>query len=135
MVGRREEVQGKSVETVAKYLTTELFAPASPLKRIIAALPADMRPQLLADMLGVYTDEAQPELQQMQSLYGWLGLPLGNIRTSQQRRELERRINDLARRIDKKQSADYYERQEKTKKGQTTPTTGVFDPNEWLNVP
>jgi hypothetical protein len=135
VVGRREEVQGKSVETVAKYLTTELFAPASPLKRIIAALPADMRPQLLADMLGVYTDEAQPELQQMQSLYGWLGLPLGNIRTSQQRRELERRINDLARRIDKKQSADYYERQEKTKKGQTTPTTGVFDPNEWLNVP
>ena len=125
VVSRQKETTGKTTEELARYLTVELTTPSSPLKRIIAAIPSQLggdklRESMLADFLGIRVDENQPELQELQALYNWSGLPFANIKTSSQRREVERRIYEIARLLDAKESSKYYERKEKQKAAQET---------------
>ena len=134
VVSRQKETTGKTTEELARYLTVELTTPSSPLKRIVAAIPSGLggdklREGMLGDFLGIRIDENEPELQELQALMNWSGLPFANIKTSSQRREVERRIYEIARLIDAKESGQYYERKEQQKEAEKNlpeqPTTGT----------
>jgi len=120
VVSRQKETTGKTTDELARYLIVELTTPSSPLKRIVAAIPSGLggdalREGMLGDLLGIRIDENEPELQELQALMNWGGLPFANIKTSSQRREVERRIYEIARLIDAKESGQYYERKEQQK--------------------
>jgi hypothetical protein len=134
VVSRQKETTGKTTEELARYFTVELTTPSSPLRRIIAAIPSGLggdklREGMLADFLGIRIDENQPELQELQALMNWTGVPFANIKTSSQRREVERRIYEIARLIDAKESGQYYERKEQQKEAEKNlpeqPATGT----------
>jgi len=135
VVPREAQVQGKSVETAMKYLVREMFTPTSPLKSLVSQLPAEYKEGFLANLLGIYVDQNEPELQTMQAIMNWTGLPFVYIKTSSQRREIERRLFKIARILDEKNSAEFYRRKQEQKdaeKNIETPTTAPStEPTTW----
>lgn len=115
---------GKKLE----YLARELFSPASPLRSIVAFIPNEQRPGFLNDLLGLKVDDDQANIQELQSLLNWGGVPLGNIRTEQQKRELESRLYEIGDLIESKRKRDKIE----LEKGAKTPSTGTIDPSNPL---
>lgn len=115
---------GKKLE----YLARELASPVSPLRSIVAFIPNERRPEFLNDLIGLKVDDEQANIQELQSLLNWAGVPLGNIRTEQQKRELESRLYEIGDLIDAKRRKDKIE----LEKGTKTPGTGTIDPSNPL---
>jgi hypothetical protein len=112
-------------------LVRELYAPTSPLKAIVSFVPNEQRGELLNNLLGLTPDDDQENIQELQSLLNWGGVPLGNVRTSQQVRELESRAFKIGELIDAKRKAQKKEILDKRKKIQNTPASDIpFDPDE-----
>ena len=113
------------------YLVRELYSPTSPLKAIVSFVPSEDRGKFLNEVLGLTPDDDQSNIQELQSLLNWGGIPLGNVRTSQQVRELESRAFKIGELIDAKRKAKKKEILNERKKTQNTPESDVtFDPDE-----
>lgn len=114
------------------YLIRELASPVSPLRSIVAFVPAEQRPQFLNDLLGLTVDVEQGNLQELQSLLNWTGVPLGNIRTEQQVRELESRAYKIGDLIDAELARKKKSVEEQQRELQQNPP--AFDPNDPLGI-
>ena len=113
-----------------KFLIRELYSPASPLRSIVAFVPNERRGELLNDLLGLTPDDDQENIQELQALLGWGGLPLGNIRTSQQVRELEGRASKIGTILEDKRAEKKQAREEKIKeRKKSSSPTSVYDPD------
>ena len=102
-----------------KYLTRELFAPASPLVALLRSIPGVGRQKFMEDVFGLSVDEAEPLVQEVNSLISLLGLPVGQLRTEQQVREIESRIYDLGDRIDAVRNREKKAREENIEQNKT----------------
>lgn len=123
----------KPLKSRVVYLVRELASPASPISSIVALLPADspLRSDFLNLLLGLTPDDDQASIQQLQALLNWGGVPLGNIRTQSQVKELESRAIQIGKLLDDKREADKKELEKALK--QPTPegptSTVPYDPN------
>lgn len=113
-----------------KYLIREIASPVSPLRSILAFTPLPRRNEWLADVLGLKIDQDQANLQELQSLLNWTGIPLGNVRTEQQVRELESRAIEIGKLIDAKKARETKERE----KQMETPSDVTLDPDDLLGI-
>ena len=102
-----------------KYLTRELFAPSSPLVALLRSIPGVGRQKFMEDVFGLSVDEAEPLVQEVNSLISFLGLPVGQLRTEQQVREIESRIYDLGDRIDAVRNREKKAREENIEQNKT----------------
>jgi hypothetical protein len=102
-----------------KYLVKELFAPASPVIAVLRAIPGVGRQKFMEDVFGLSVDEAEPLVQEVNSLISLLGLPVGQLRTEQQVREIESRIYDLGDRIDAVRNREKKAREENIQDNKT----------------
>jgi hypothetical protein len=102
-----------------KYLVKELFAPSSPVIAVLRAIPGVGRQKFMEDVFGLSVDEAEPLVQEVNSLISLLGLPVGQLRTEQQVREIESRIYDLGDRIDAVRNREKKAREENNQNNKT----------------
>ena len=73
----------------------------------------------MEDVFGLSVDEAEPLVQEVNSLISFLGLPVGQLRTEQQVREIESRIYDLGDRIDAVRNREKKAREENIEQNKT----------------
>jgi len=113
-----------------KYLVRELASPVSPLRSIVAFVPNERRGEFLNDLLGIKPDDDQANIQELQALLNWSGVPLMNIRTEQQVRELESRAYKIGALLDADRARKTKQREEQMK----TPSDVTLDPNDLLGI-
>ncbi len=88
------------------YLGRELFSPTSPVSSFLKAIPGVGRQQFLATLFGINIDDAEPLVQEVNSLLSYVGLPFGEQRTEPSVRELQNRLYDLQDYIDAKRAEE-----------------------------
>lgn len=126
------EETDRPLKSKMTYLVRELASPASPLRSIIAFVPNEQRPEFLNSLLGLTPDDDQANIQELQALLNWGGIPLGNIRTSQQVRELESRAYKIGALLDAKRAAQKKEREKAQKEAEKNPPP--FNPDDPLGI-
>jgi hypothetical protein len=84
----------------------------------------------MEDVFGLNVDQAEPLVQEVNSLISLFGLPVGTLRTDQQVREIESRIYDLGDRIDAIKAREKKAREEKIEqRKKPSSSTSVYDPD------
>jgi hypothetical protein len=113
-----------------KYLVKEIFTPSSPVQALLRAIPGVGRQKFMEDVFGLSVDQAEPLVQEVNGLLSFLGLPIGQLRTEQQVREIESRIYALGDRIDPIKSRAKEAREEQIEqRKKPSSSTSVYDPD------
>ncbi len=104
-----------------KYVIKEIISPASPLQAYLKAIPTIGRREFMEDIFGISTDQAEPLVQEVNSLLSLLGLPIGTQRTESSVKEIEKRIYILGDRIEAIKNRAKAEREEQIEKDKAKP--------------
>lgn len=107
------EWEDQPTNSKLKYFIREVFTPQSPVFAVLRAIPQVGRQKFMEDVFGLNVDEAEPLLQEVNSLISLFGLPVGTLRVDQQVREIESRIYELGDRIDAIRARQRIEREER----------------------
>lgn len=128
------EESDRPLKSKMTYLVRELASPASPLRSIVAFIPNEQRPEFLNQLLGLTPDDDQANIQELQALLNWTGVPLGNIRTAQQVRELQSRAFEIGSLIDADRARKKKELEKAQKEAERNPVLRDPNINPWETV-